>query len=329
MTQTLTAEIQTLTATGLPSGTVLGSTTIPATNFPATSMREPVAFDFSSQNIPVQIGDQLAIVLTYDTISVDLSRPSWTGEVGFAATYAGGEALSNIFGPWGPLFSSSASDLEFQSFVLDIPPGIPGGNGTLFIIDAVEILGVGAEATNLGGIHKLAVDSFGGIGLQQDSNTIKTTFTFDAEGAPAGPVDAFVYGLLEGSLLADLGGTAGVTASLSLFDLGLNLLGSDSFLLNIAANLSELSTADIFETLGFGVQLIPGQQYILQGDLSVRANGVSQFGRGTALFNSTFEYTLSGLTENPFTAVPEPATFLLMGLGLVGLGFARRRRLNA
>ncbi|MDA9982392.1 PEP-CTERM sorting domain-containing protein [Gammaproteobacteria bacterium] len=38
---------------------------------------------------------------------------------------------------------------------------------------------------------------------------------------------------------------------------------------------------------------------------------------------------LAGDVRGEFSQVPEPTTLLLMGIGLVGLGFARRRRLNA
>ena len=46
-------------------------------------------------------------------------------------------------------------------------------------------------------------------------------------------------------------------------------------------------------------------------------------GTGAATLVGTYNGTLSGLTVS---AVPEPATYGMMGLGLLGMAFMRRRR---
>jgi hypothetical protein len=50
---------------------------------------------------------------------------------------------------------------------------------------------------------------------------------------------------------------------------------------------------------------------------------------GTGAPPLVYPYDDNIVIVREFEAVPEPATFLLMSLGLAGLGFARRRRLDS
>ena len=77
---------------------------------------------------------------------------------------------------------------------------------------------------------------------------------------------------------------------------------------------------------GYALTTLPNERTfnVGVGEYLVYADGVAGLPVGTGL-----EINLGDELRWGNTAIPEPATVLLMGLGLAGLGFARRRRLNA
>ncbi len=220
---------------------------------------------------------------------------------------------------------------------VDPPRDYPGGGGATVSIDAGEIIGDGAQNTNLGAIHRIYVDAFSAIPPQNDSNTINRGFYVDAYAPGTDPVNVKIYGRLDGIVHADMLARARANASLQLFDEAGTLLGSDSR--SYAANPGRFDsdTWNIYENLEINAQLTPGQLYRISSHMDAYAAGGASGGRGFADFRYTFEYVISGEQENPFydpnqstqethETVPEPSSLLLAAMGLLCLVAYRRRR---
>ncbi len=100
-----------------------------------------------------------------------------------------------------------------------------------------------------------------------------------------------------------------------------------------AANINRNSGwVDVFFT---PAALTAGDQYflIIQATNSVVASyGRNNYGDGNTLYfdsesaYSSFDLTFRTYADNDVVHVPEPGSFALLGLGIVGLGFARRKK---
>ena len=136
-----TLEIQSTTAAGAPSGTVLASVALPA------AIGWAVA-DLSASNLTVTSGDHLAIVLLHP------NNPfGWSHGQGLPATYAGGKGYLFQLGSWGSFqdFGSPNTDFWFRTFVtlsnadpiVDAGPNqlveCTGADGTLVALDGLAV----------------------------------------------------------------------------------------------------------------------------------------------------------------------------------------------
>jgi hypothetical protein len=165
----------------------------------------------------------------------------------------------------------------------------------------------GAAGTNIGAYNPDTMDegTFNHTGIQNDvgaSTAFEDFFVFDLNPGGSGSISAdftTTTRILDfvGELYADNGSVcdAGAPSSCSSVSLG-SLIGSAS------------AVGDRWEIIADG---LPAGRYIIRITGSTRASG-----------SSTYSGQLAFVPE----FVPEPGTLALLGLGLLGIGIAPRRR---
>ncbi len=137
-----TVQVRTVDAGGLPTGTVLGTVTVPMSSLPVQSFPADLSTFTLAPPAPVVAGAQYALVFFGDS--------PYSTPVGMPGSYGGGKALFNDSG-W---FASSDTVRSFQTFVTQATISVAagsiseGGSGTSSLVFPVVLsLAIGADAT--------------------------------------------------------------------------------------------------------------------------------------------------------------------------------------
>ena len=258
-----------------------------ATTTIATGFSSLAGFAYDSVNDRLIVGDNANDGVTGDTVY----------------------ALSNPVGFAGP--PAAAIDLELLPFgsipgIADIAvdPNDPTGM-TLFITDATE-----AFPPTSGALLELAVGT----------STLTTVFEVGAGWFAAG-VAASNGSLFVGDSIFATGGRVHTTAL---------PLGGGVPTVDLLVDIQDGMAGQLdLELEGDGMLLSTSVDELVRidpsnGNLSTVASGFG-FASGLAVADDASIFVIDGTTLYKLTAIPEPGTVLLVGVGLLGMASARRR----
>jgi hypothetical protein len=178
-----------------------------------------------------------------------------------------------------------------------------------WVTDASRILGTGGEYAGVDPLAGLIGDDLtdGAINLGLSSSVDSFLLTFDG-GITNGAGDDFV--VFDGRFSSDgvsigVGGTELAVSSSSFVDSGLDfILKNTSFTFDLYG--ASLDLSDYGVAVGASITSLTLTAYAPEADIM----GV-------------------GVLNSGSTAVPEPSIIALFGAGLIGIGFVRRRKLQA
>jgi len=175
---------------------------------------------------------------------------------------------------------------------------IGGDDGGSVDFDEVTVSGdPGAGETSLGALHQLSAQSVAGSAPVTRLNMVTRPFTIVHDSLD--PIDVRFYGLLEGRLLADLGGVARVQARLEVFCPAASAVGDDTASFEALATQTNLVDINVYETLAVVVPLASGATCEVKSTLEVSADSRGR-GGARAFFDETYEYVVSAEAVNPF-----------------------------